>query len=150
HFFSTTLDAFYGALAMLGADYDYFAPALLWELHKYTKKRDEEESRFLQPFHDYSKQLDGVVKGQLNGHSFSYFDMDARVKRALLTKLQIRNWSDMKEFYDLLGLRLVVGNQHEVLAAVALVEGALRVHEAEALLNPDVSYYFRVDHIEEK
>lgn len=148
HFFSETLDGFFRGLSMLGTDYDGFAPALIWELHKYRKKRDEEEDRFLQPFHAYRDDLLAIVDKVRGSHRFSLFEVEDRIKRGLLAKLQTREWKDMQEFYDLVGLRIIVGNQREVDAAVALVEGALLVHESSSILDPESPHYFRIDDVE--
>lgn len=150
HFFSETLDGFFKGLALLGVDYEQFASALIWELHKYREQRDEEESRFLKPFHEYSAQLMGIVSGMASHTHFTHMAIENRIKRDLLSKLVTREWKHMQEFYDLVGLRIIVGNQREVNAAVALIEGALRVHESSMMLDPSLAYYFRVDHIEEK
>jgi hypothetical protein len=151
HFFSEHLDQFFKALAMLQVSGDYFnqfASNLYWELKKYREKRKVEEDLFLAPFHRYMAELMAIIEPVRSAHGFTHFDVEPRIKRDLLAKQAKRQWQDMQEFYDLVGIRIIVGNRREVDAAVALVEGALRVHEASAILDPRVEHYFRVDHIE--
>ncbi len=150
HFFSETLDGFFRGLGFLGVDYDYFASALLWELHKYREERTKEESRFLQPFHDYRDELLAIIDTLRAGHRFSHFDVEERIKRDVLDKQTTREWKDMQAFYDLVGLRIIVGNQREVDAVIALVEGAFLVHESAAMIDPNIVHFFRIAEIEIK
>jgi len=150
HFFSKTLDGFFAALAMLGVDYDHFAPALLWELHKYREKRDKEENEFLKDYHKYLAEMMSIVNHVGSGQGLRPFEIECRIKRDLMAKLQARKWKDMQEFYDLVGLRIIVGSQSEVDAAVAFLEGAFKVHESAFLLNQGMLHVFKIDNIETK
>ena len=150
HFFSKTLDAFYQSLRLLDVDHDDIDAVLTWELHKYRQSRDNEESVFLKPYHAYRDQLLAIINGTRAPHRLTPFEVENRIKRELLAKIQDRKWKDMQRFFDLVGLRIIVGNQSEVSAAVALVEGALKVHEAEMITNPEVAHYFKIAKIEKK
>jgi hypothetical protein len=151
HFFSKTLDAFFTALTFLGVDYDQFASALIWELHKYREQRDREQARFLEPYYRYSAQLLEMIGEARSGQTFDHFEiLKPRIKGDVLAKLVMRGWKDMNEFYDLVGIRILVGCQREVGPAVTLVEKALRVYEESAITNPEAEHYFRIDHIERK
>lgn len=150
HFFSETLDGFYSALSYLGVDYEQFGAALLWELHKYRQQRDKEEALFLRPFHEYRDELLRIVNNLRTSHPFGFFEVEDRIKRDLLTKLQKRQWQGMQDFFDVVGVRIIVGNQREVDAAVALVEGAIKVYEATVPIDSSKPHYFRIKEIEDK
>ncbi|MBI3541453.1 MAG: hypothetical protein HY073_04885 [Deltaproteobacteria bacterium] len=147
HFFMRRLHQSFKALTGLKLDHDRFGENLYRAIRSYCVRRDEEEARFLRPFHDYRPELIAIIGGTREKHLFTYFKVETRMKRGLLAKLQHRKWKDMQEFYDLVGLRIVVGNQREVDATVALVEGAFKVHEAMAMMDPTIPYYFQIDHI---
>jgi len=150
HFFSEPLRLFFNFLTLLSPDFNYFGNTLFRELKEYRKNRDAEEDRFLAPFHTYRDQVIDIINDVRDRHSFREFSLEDRIKRGLLKKLTVRVWKHMQEFYDLVGLRIIVGNQKEVDAAVALVEGAFKVHESSAMLDEGVSHYFRVAETETK
>lgn len=150
HFFSKTLDDFYESLRKLDVDHDDIDAFITLKLYQYRRSRDNEESVFLKPYHAYRDQLLEIINDARASHRFTPFEIENRIKRELLVKIRGRKWKDMQKFFDLVGLRIIVGNQREVDAAVALVEGALKVHEAEAITNREVDHYFKIAKIEKK
>jgi ppGpp synthetase/RelA/SpoT-type nucleotidyltranferase len=150
HFFSKTLDAFHKSLRELDVDHDDIDAFLTLKLHQYRQSRDKEESLFLKDYHAYRDQLLAIINDARAARRLPPFEVQNRIKRELLAKIQDRKWKDMQRFFDLVGLRIIVGNQREVDAAVALVEGALKVHEAEAITNREVAHYFKIAKITKK
>lgn len=155
HFFSKPMRTFYRHLTILSTDYDQFGLQLFQELYHYRRQRDEDESKFLQPFDGYLRELRTIIENISNGFPFKHFEIEVRIKRDLLAKMRKRveeeGWEGMRDkFFDLLGLRIIVGSQAGVDAAVALVEGAMKLHEAAMRNQPGCAHFFRVDHVEDK
>ena len=155
HFFTRPMYSFYRAFTVLSPDYDQFGAELFQNLHHYRRRRDEDERKFMDRFDPYAKEIQTIIENIGQGFNFSYFKIELRIKRDLLEKMRKRaeeeGWTSMNDqFYDLIGLRIVVGCQQEVDAAVALVEGAMKLHEAAARSGDLFSHFFRVDHIETK
>jgi ppGpp synthetase/RelA/SpoT-type nucleotidyltranferase len=155
HFFSKPMRTFYRHLTILSTDYDQFGLQLFQELYHYRRQRDEDERKFLEPFAGYLTELRTIIENISNGFPFKHFEIEVRIKRDLLSKMRKRveeeGWEGMREkFFDLLGLRIIVGSQAGVDAAVALVEGAMKLHEAAMRSQPGCPHYFQVDHVEDK
>jgi ppGpp synthetase/RelA/SpoT-type nucleotidyltranferase len=154
HFFSKPMHAFYRAFTILSPEYDLFGEELFQNLYHYRRRRDEDERKFMERFDPYAQEIKAIIGDISQGYSFRHFEIELRIKRDLLAKMRKRaeaeNWIDMTQFYDLIGLRIIVGSQQGVDAAVALVEGAMKLHEAVARSGEGCPHFFRVDHIETK
>jgi ppGpp synthetase/RelA/SpoT-type nucleotidyltranferase len=155
HFFSKPMHAFYRAFTILSPEYDLFGEELFQNLYHYRRRRDEDERKFMEKFDPYAQELRGIIGDISQGYSFRHFEIELRIKRDLLAKYRKRvedeGWTNMTDnFYDLIGLRIIVGSQAGVDAAVALVEGAMKLHEAVARSGEGCPHFFRVDNIETK
>lgn len=154
HFFSRPMHAFYRSFTVLSPDYDLFGEELFQNLYHYRRRRDEDERKFMEQFDPYAQEIRTIIGEISQGYCFKHFEIELRIKRDLLAKMRKRaeeeNWTDMTQFYDLIGLRIIVGSQQGVDAAVALVEGAMKLHEAVARSQEGCPHFFRVDNIETK
>lgn len=148
HFFSEPMKSFFQGFTTLKVDHDRFGEKLFRGLRAYRETRDEAETLFLKPFHEYRDQLMAIVDGVHGRDHFSNFVVESRIKKELLSKLQKREWQDMRKYYDLVGLRILIGKQLEVSAAVTMLKGAFGVHESTAMIEPDTPHHFRIADVE--
>ncbi|HSA59271.1 MAG TPA: hypothetical protein VLJ37_06255 [bacterium] len=155
HFFTRPMHAFYRSFTVLSPDYDLFGEELFQNLFHYRRRRDEDERKFMERFDPFAQEIRAIIENISQGFNFSYFHIELRIKRDLLPKFMKRveeeDWTNMREkFFDLIGLRIVVRSQAEVDAAVALVEGAMKLHEAAARSQEGCPHFLRVANIEIK
>ncbi len=112
------------SLPYLGSDYAGFARMLFEELLTYSRKRDEFETNFLKPYLNSLTELKERLRETLNPE-FPHANISGRIKEGILKKLMRRGWKDMKLFYDLAGLRVVVSSEAEVEASINLIVEAV-------------------------
>ncbi len=149
NFFKASIDTFYQAVSDMNTERKGFVGILCTTLDQYRQRRDAEEARFLQPYHVYRDSLRSLITDAVvsSGNRGIHSRIEERIKRDVLAKIQNRAWSDMNGLYDLVGFRIIVGNQMEVDVAASLIAGALRTHAEAALANSTLPYYFAVDTI---
>lgn len=148
HFFTDAMRSFFDGLMKINAGNGRFGEKLFRGLKAYRDQRDEAETRFLEPFSEYRERLREMLVPLGSQFHFSHWEIKDRIKRRILSKLEVRELQDMNAVYDILGLRILLGRQVEVNATEGMIRSALYMHEAASKFDSGIPYYFTIDHIE--